>query len=818
MTHLAHATYEPSAIARLAEDLRVAPDERQDFDQAVRDLAKAGQVVLGDDELVRLPPLGKHLVGTFRKNPKGFGFIIPRDPVSHGDLFVPAGKTLDAMNGDIVRAKVIHSPRAEAQGKSPFVGEIEEVLERKKSNYTGELKKQGGQWLVYPDGKAFPDPVVVRDAESKNAKVGDKVVFEILHYPEGNLLGEGVIVKVLGDAGKPNIETQAVIEAYNLPGEFPESCVEQAREATRRYDEEMERLEREPLDPDVREDLRDDYIITIDPPDAKDYDDAISIERLQRLPNSERSGWRLGVHIADVSHFIPPASPLDVEARERANSCYLPRLVIPMLPEILSNGICSLQEGVPRYCKTAWIWYDDEGQVRGSGFGSTLIKSAKRLTYIEAQALIEGNLELAREHAKTEPNYTPELRETLRLMNQLSKILQGRRQRQGMIHLELPDVELVFDAEGHVIDAHPEDDSWTHTLIEMFMVEANEAAARLFEGLGVPLLRRIHPEPVPGNMEHLNEFVRVAGYKIAKNPTREDLQSLLNATKGTPAAAAVHMAVLRTLTRAEYSPALIGHFALASEAYAHFTSPIRRYADLTVHRALTEYLKHTKNGNDPPRAEGGAVALGRKLRDTPMCPDEGTLQAISFNCNYKEENAAGAERELRQFLVLQLLTKHIGESFPAIVTGVTNAGVFIRLDKFLAEGLIKTEELPVIGRDGKALQNVRAEWRMDPRTGALVERNSGRSYAIGHRLEVTIAEIDLARRQMELVVTDSAARSKGKVQRLADKLTIGGGGAEFGGGLDFDQRTGSDKRAARSKSRERNKQDFRSDRKDKRRR
>lgn len=817
IAHLAHESYVPSAIEQLATDLRVPPDEHEEFRAAVLDLSKAGQVVL-DNNLVKLPPIGKHLTGTFRKHPKGFGFVIPRDPVAHGDLFIPAGMSGDAQSGDVVKARVKFSDRAQAQGKSPYVGEIVEILERKQSAFTGDLKKQGGQWLVYPDGKAFPDPIVVRDAESKNAREGDKVVFEMLRYPEGSMLGEGVILKVLGDAGKPNVETAAIIETYNLPGEFPDECVEQAREATRRYDEEMARVEREGLDADVREDLRGDYIITIDPPDAKDYDDAISIERLDRLPNKPQPGWRLGVHIADVSHFIPPGSPLDEEARERANSVYLPRLVIPMLPEILSNGICSLQEGVPRYCKTAWIWYDDEGRVQGTGFSATLIRSAKRLTYIEAQALIDGDLEKAKQHAKTEPRYTPELRDTLLKMDRLSKILRRRRDAQGMIHLDLPEVELKFDDEGHVIDAEPEDDSWTHTLIEMFMVEANEAVARRFEELGVPLLRRTHPEPVPGEMSDLQDFVKVAGFKVPKNPTREDLQALLKATKGTPAAPAIHMAVLRTLTRAEYSPALIGHFALASEAYAHFTSPIRRYADLTVHRALTEYLRRTKNGGDPPRSEESAAKLGRTLRESEMCPDEGTLLSIASNCNFKEENATNAERELRQFLVLQLLTNHIGESFPAICTGVTPNGLFVRLDKFLAEGMCKAEDLPVVDREGRAMPNVRPDWKIDPRSGALVERNSGRSFAIGHRFEVTIVEIDLARRQMDLVVTDSAARSKGKAQRLADKLRLGGGG-EFAGGIDFSpRRTGADVRAARSRARERGKQDFRQDRKDKRRR
>lgn len=812
VTHLSHATYEPAEARTLAADLGVPKEDFPAFVEAIKELAAAGQVVWGDDQLVTLPPIGRSLIGTFRKNPKGFGFIIPRDPIAHGDLFVPAGQTMDAMSGDIVRADVVHGRRG-GEGKSPYVGQIVEILERKRSSFAGTVKRQGGQWLVYPDGKVITQPVVCRDAPSKNAKDGDKVVFEVTMYPEGNMLGEGVIVRVLGDAGRPDVETQAVIEAYGLPGEFPEECIEQAREATAQYDADMRELEKgRALDAAVRLDLRDEYIITIDPPDAKDYDDAISLERLNAAEN-RGAQWRLGIHIADVSYFIEQGSPLDEEARDRGNSCYLPRLVIPMLPEVLSNGICSLQEGVNRYVKSAYIDYDAEGRVKGTRFRAGMIRSAKRLTYLEAQALIDGDPELAKTHAKTDPRYTDELIRTLKQMDHLSRTIRDRRRKAGMIHLELPDVELVYDEDGNVIDAVPEDDAYTHTLIEMFMVEANEAVARLFEELSVPLLRRTHPEPVPGNMEQLRDFVKVAGYRIPKSPTREELQALLDATAGTAAAPAVHMAVLRTLTRAEYSPSLVGHFALASEAYAHFTSPIRRYADLTVHRALTRFLELTDNGSKLPQSERDMKRLGQELRESPECPDESELTSIGNRCNQTEENAESAERELRQYLVLALLEKHIGESFPALVTGVSANGVFVRLDKYLAEGLMKVEELPAPQKDGRTIRQPR--WVFDRNSGSLVEQHSGRSFNVGDRVQVVIAEIDLARRQMELVLSDAANRDTGKEKRLADKLKIGGGpgGDELGGG--FERRTGVDRRAAKSKLRELRKADHRGDRKNK---
>ena len=690
LDHLKHETYEAATIDQLAEDLGVPADEHADFRKAVEDLAARTMVGLDQHGKVRLPSMPDEVAGSFKKNPRGFGFIVTDVKFREGDVFVPPDAVGDALTGDRVRA-MIHRTSRRGEGRE-ITGEIVEVLKRKRTNFTGELTNRGGLWLVLPDGRELTSPISVKDPTVKNAKVGDKVSVEITEYAQGNELAEGVIVKVLGEAGLPDVETQAVIVAYDLPQEFTRACVDQARAANAAFEEDVVRLEREGYDRHVRLDLRDDYIITIDPPDAKDYDDAISISR------TAEGGWKLGVHIADVAHFIPPASVLDAEARERGNSVYLPRLVIPMLPEVLSNGICSLSEGVVRFCKSAFMEYAPNGKILRSGVASTAIKSIKRLTYLEAQALIDGDLKEAVKHAKTEAKYTDQLIRTLREMDACAKAIRVRRRENGMIHLELPEVNLIFDDAGHVIDAEPEDNAFTHTLIEMFMVEANEVLARLFEGVNVPLLRRVHPDPTPGDIGELRTMAKVAGFSIPKNPTRKELQTLLDATAGTGAARAVHFAVLRTLTKAEYSPAQIGHFALASEAYAHFTSPIRRYPDLTVHRALAAYLKLTKNGDDPPRNEKDRDHLGERLRD--MGPEKGIetqdeLVNIGRHCTRMEENASGAEWSLRQFLVLQLLSNHIGESFPGTITGVSARGVFVQIDKFLCAGMIPSEQLPV---------------------------------------------------------------------------------------------------------------------------
>ena len=810
--HLEHEGYEPKAIDALAAELRI--EDVAEFADAVRAMAAAGLVALDRGERVSLPkmPDDGQVRGIFRGSQKGFGFVEPLSAVLGGDIFVPPHATAGALSGDIVLAQYTRDHRRERQqgglGRS-YSGEVVEVVERKRANFAGEMGKRGDQWLCFPDGKELSDPVIIRDAASKNVRPGDKVVIEILEYPEGGSLAQGVIVKVLGAAGEPDVETAAVIAAYGLPStEFPEACVRQARDATRRFEEEIKAWERDGTLPG-REDRTEEYVTTIDPPDAKDYDDAISIERLTE------GGWELRVHIADVAHFIDPGSPLDVEALERGNSCYLPRLVIPMLPEVLSNGICSLQEAVPRYAKTAIMRYDAKGRVKGRGVCNSLIKSTKRMTYLEAQALIDGDQEEAKKHAKTEPRYTEKLIATVREMDALARVIRERRRGEGMIHLELPDVELVFNDEGRVVDAQKEDDAFTHTIIEMFMVEANECLASLFEHLGVPLLRRIHPEPTPGETETLQRTARVAGFAIPTSPTREELQALLDATRGTPASRAVHMAVLRTLTKASYSPALIGHFALASEAYAHFTSPIRRYPDLTVHRALSEFLRRTDNGANRPKDEHAAIALGNILRESPMCPSEEELVKVGRQCSQTEVNAADAERALRQFLVLQLLAEQLasGENpeHPGVVTGVGPRGVFVQLDKYLSDGIIKKEDLP-----GDVTRSTKPpKWQVDERTGALVDLHSGRSYSMGDRVTVAVAAVDLARRQMDLVLVDAGSRAAGKAKGpMGLKLGADGGGLEAGKGAGI-KMPGSARRSQKSKSRDKGKGDFRQDRKDK---
>ncbi|OAB62357.1 hypothetical protein AY599_03785 [Leptolyngbya valderiana BDU 20041] len=812
LRHVGHDQYAPSTVEVLAQDLRA--EDPQQFQSAVDALVDQGLLSMSNAGQVMLPSFGDadgEVEGTFNRNPKGFGFFKPLTRVREGDVFVPPDDTMGALSGDRVKARIRRDRKRESSGRGGFgpqyVASIVEILERKRSSYAATMQKRGATWLAMPDGDTSIGPVVIADADSKYVNEGDKVIIDLTEYPEGQALAEGVITRVLGEAGQPDVETQAVIAAYGLPAdEFPDACLDQARESTRYFDDAVARfLSEGPSALPDRLDLTEDYITTIDPPDAKDYDDAISVKRTE-------NGWELGIHIADVAHFIAPGSPLDVEARERGNSVYLPRHVIPMLPEILSNGICSLQPQVPRFAKSIFIHYDLSGRVTRTGAAQTIINSAKRMTYLEAQALIDGDEEEAKKHARTAPEYTPKLKNTVKLMDELARTIRERRRAAGMIHLDLPDAELIYDDNGHVVDAEPEDDAFTHTIIEMFMVEANEAVARLFERMNVPVMRRVHPAPTPAGTEEAQKVAKVAGYSLPKNPTREQLQSILDATRGKASGRAVHMAVLRTLSKAEYSPAPIGHFALASDAYSHFTSPIRRYADLLTHRLLQDYLALTDNGQKPPKGEKEMKLLGRKLSDAESFIPQEELVTIGRHISDTEANAADAERELRSFLVLQLLSNKVGEVFDGVVTGLNTRGIFIQIDKYLADGFIRVEDLPGdTTREGKT-----PKWITVKDTGALVDKNSGRSFNFGDRVRVQIGAVDLPKRRLELLVADAESRAVGKaVTKGVEGLTLGegGGGLEHADGAGFKKMPGGTRRSRKSKARDKGKKDYRRDKK-----
>jgi len=691
---LKHDDYLPQKLGQLAKTLGVSSDDYPQFKHAFDQLRHAGHVVIGARNLVTLPALSGQIVGTFRANPKGFGFITPLEPNSHGDLFIPPSDKADAMTGDIVMAKV--KRKGKRGGEMRYSGVIIEILERAHDRFVGTLVKHPESWLVEPDGRSFFDPISVDDVSAKGAKAKDKVVVEILSYPTEKYLARGVIVEVLGKAGRYATEIKSIIHQYHLPGEFEAECLKQARRAAKRFD---------PDKLDGRQDITDKVIITIDPPDAKDFDDAISIEK------DADGNWVLGVHIADVSTFVTPDSPLDVEAKSRGNSAYLPAKTIPMLPEILSNGICSLQPDQKRFAKSAYLTYDSKAKIISRTFANSLIKSTQRLTYVQADRILKGHKKGA----------SPEVIRLLKDMETLSRAIEKRRRKNGMLHLDLPETELVMDKSGRVVDVHPAEDSYPHTMIEMFMVEANDAVASVLDRLNVPFMRRIHPEPDALSMKNLAKLVRAFGFTLPRNPDRKVVQDLLAAVKGADCSYAVNLAVLRSFEKAQYAPLHVGHFALASTHYCHFTSPIRRYADLMVHRALERYLQNKS-----------------ALKD-----QEQNLAEVGKHITFTEQRAEDAERELTNVLTLQMLSKKIGEEIDCVITGLASFGVFAQSEKYGVEGLIRIEDL---GSD---------RWQYDAKAQCIVGERSGHAIRLGQAVKGRIVSVNVPARQLNVAVAES---------------------------------------------------------------
>ncbi len=702
LRYLTERSASPLQPRQLARQMGVEDEEYGAFRQAVKRLRDAGRVVLGSGSALTLPEMGEEVTGFFRRNARGFGFVIPENPNAHGDLFIPPDAAAGAMTGDLVRARVHRKGRR--GGRRMYEGDIVEILQRGRSRFVGVLQQTGETHFVLPEGRAFTQPILLRDVGAAGPKLGTKVVVEIVDYGGGDEgeLPSGVLIESLGEEGELIVETRAVIRAHGLKEDFDTETLAEARRRVREFD---------PENPDPpREDVTAVRIATIDPPDARDYDDAISLTR------NDDGTATLGVHIADVAHFVREGSALDIEAKQRGTSVYFPRRVLPMLPEVLSNGVCSLQEGQKRLTKSAFITYDEQANVVRTRLAETVIRSMKRLTYQQAQGICDGQAR----------GYDADVVVLVKDMEALARKIEARRRQTGMLHLDLPAVELVLDENGKVADARPEDDSYTHTIIEMFMVEANEAVARTLRQAGRGFLRRIHPAPDQAAGQDLSAFVKACGQTLPRNMTRNDLQALLASVKGKPESYAVNLAVLKTFQQAEYSPMEMGHFALASDGYCHFTSPIRRYPDLTVHRLMAKYCRGQLE-NEPKEDIPALVELGR-------------------DCTACEKRAEAAENELREVLVLQLLESKVGETFEGVITGVANFGIFVQWPRYLCEGLIRLEDL---GDDW---------WQVETKTGHVRGEATGRTFRLGDRLDVTILGVDVARRQLRLLPTEKGKK------------------------------------------------------------
>jgi ribonuclease R len=710
LSAVSHKHYTPLKPKALARAIGVGTTQYRDFRRALKDLIREGRVESGKNHTIR--PAAPHgtVVGTYRRTSTGTGYVRP-SPVEGKigpEVRISEGNALDAATGDIVLVRMMRKPQSR---DAPPTGRILRVVERATHHFVGTYFEREGQGLVRIDGTVFSHSIAVGDPGAKGAKPGDKVVIEMVRFPAPEDRGEGVITEVLGRHGEPGVDTLSVIRAFGLPDVFPDDAMEEARAAALVFRE---------TDLHGRENFTNDVVVTIDPIDARDFDDAVSLTR------DDQSGhWRLTVHIADVAHFVPIGGPLDREARNRATSVYLPQRVLPMFPEIISNGLASLQQGHVRYVKSVVMDFSPEGQKIAARFSNGAIKVRRRFHYDEVSQLLAGH-EPGTDEASL-PESDADIHGLLLRMRDLALILRTRRRRRGALELTVPQVELEYDGKGRVSGAHFYRHDISHQIIEEFMLSANEAVAEHFAELHVAFLRRVHPDPDPLKLRAFAAFARSLGYKMKDQADRFSLQHLLERTAERPDVHAVHYALLRSLKQAVYSPVEEGHYALASSNYCHFTSPIRRYPDLTVHRLLGRWLKSGKATGDPTE-----------------------LAALGEHCSSMERRAETAERELVKLKLLAYLSERLGLEMDAIVTGVADYGFFAQGERLPAEGLVHVSTLPD------------DYYYFEEDAHSLIGRRSGKRYRLGDRVRVTVVRVDLQRRQLDFRVVEKAAkRSKG---------------------------------------------------------
>ncbi len=693
---VAEPDYQPLTLKAMAKRFQLEEDDYPTFRGAVKRLIKDGKLDLAKNKTLRKAELtsGATVAGTFRRSSKGFGFVRPSKTTAKGDqIFIPVDAGRDASTGDEVLVKVVK--KAKGPGFNPE-GRIVQVVARASGLFVGNYFEKDGAGFVKIDGTAFSDPLSVGDPGAKGARPGDKVALEIARYPTPYRQGEGVITEVFGPRGQAKVETIAVIRALGIPDVFDDDTLEDARRLAKGFDE---------ADVEGRLDLRDQLTVTIDPATARDFDDAIT------LTVDEKGYWTLGVHIADVSHFVRPGSPLDLTAKKRGTSVYLPDRVIPMLPEILSNSLASLQAGATRYTVSAILEFNPEGIRTARTFARSAIRVDHRFAYEQAFDAIKDP------DGDFGSTLSPDLKAMLARMLDLAMILRGRRFRRGALELNMPEVEIDLGEEGEVVGAHLASHDESHQIIEEFMLAANEAVASHLTDAKGAFLRRIHPDPEPRKLLEFAEFARSLGFEIGDPQSRFELQKLLAASAEQPEAYAVHFGMLRSLKQAIYSPEPEGHYALASEDYCHFTSPIRRYPDLQVHRQITAWL-----AGRAPKA------------------DFDELAALAEHCTRTERRAETAERELIKIKLLTYLAGHVGEKYHAVIVGVEDFGFFCRLIEFPAEGLVHITSL---ADDYYYLEHA---------THTLIGRRGGRRYRLGDRIEVTVARADVDRRELDLVL------------------------------------------------------------------
>ena len=634
------------------------------------------------------------VTGTIQFHAKGFAFVIPPD--GSPDLHIAAEDTGTALHGDLVVARIDRGAGPAPRGRRPSDpdrsrGRVHRILERRAAMIVGTLQKTARFFIVIPDDPRLLHNLYIPAPGTEGspmAEPGDKVVAKLIDWKDRQTNPEGVLVERLGRATDPGIDILSIIRKFDLPSAFPPEALSEA--------ESFPPVELPDL-PVGREDLRSEFIITIDPDTARDFDDAIS---LRELPNGH---VEVGVHIADVSHYVKPGSALDHEARKRANSVYLVNGVIPMLPPRLSDGLCSLRPNEQRLTYSAFIRLNPEGKPGATRFTRSVIYSRHRLTYAEALLRLRRPAQ-------------DDLDRFLQRAWHFASALRRQRFAQGSLDLDFPELRILLDPQGRPNRIEKESSDESHQLIEEFMLLANESVARHLNHEQRPALYRIHETPDESRLLEYRELLIAHGIKAGDLTQRGEIQKILKLLPGRPDGYALKIGLLRSLKRAVYSPKSLGHFGLAKSHYTHFTSPIRRYADLLVHRALA----HSKGA---PRVEGAA------------------LDTLAQHLSRTERTAAEAEQESKKLKLLEYFEMQSGpnpsQTFEAIVTEVTNFGMFVELPDFLLSGLIHVS----------SIQN--DFFSFNPAQRSLRGRRSGKIYKAGTHLRVAVLKIDLQKRQVD---------------------------------------------------------------------
>jgi len=705
---LSRKDYRPLNRIEIARKLGVSGRARVALRKMLRDLERAGEVARIRKDRYVLPGEADLITGKLSVHPAGYGFLTSEKP-GEPDVFVAAENVGTAMHGDRVVARISPEPPA-GRIKGRREGRVIRILERAHNTVVGTVQRSRNFYYVVPDDPRFVHDIYVRPVavgedqrSGARATVGDKVVVRLDDWQSRHVNPEGEIIEVLGPASAPGVDVLSIIRKYHLPTEFPSDVLEQAERIPERLD--AQQIAR-------REDLRNQFIVTIDPDDARDFDDAINVER---LPNG---GWHLGVHIADVAAYVGSGSALDREARLRGNSVYLPDRVIPMLPERLSNGVCSLKPGVDRLTHSVFIQFDKRGVAKSARFARTAIRSAHRLTYKEAYAIL------------TSPPRDP-LGERLHLAWELAALLRRKRFEHGALDLDFPEVKVWVDTQGKPVRLERVENDQSHQLIEEFMLAANEAVARDLKKRAIPTIYRVHENPDSEKLAEYREFALGFDYKVGDLTHRAELQRLLAEIRGKPEEQALKVGLLKSLKRARYDPQPLGHYGLAKTNYLHFTSPIRRYADLVVHRAL-----------------GRDRQPGRPLYH----PNMAEIASIAGHISTTERNAADAEIDATQMKKLEFFQQQLAgrkpQIFSATVVDIRNYGLMVELPDALLTGLIHVSSL------------TDDFYVFEPARRQLIGRRSRKRFKVGDDLSVFVARVDLFKRQVDFAIAPATERSK----------------------------------------------------------